>query len=398
VSASAPAPAVTDAATDAGVEGAADAAPLAPSGDVVAPEAATAAATAADVAARPGPATASAPVVSPPSVALEAPVLSRTLVVADLPFLVTAPPPLTVAEAETVARDGSGDGRAPSGARATVNPFAPVIMRAAPVPERAVPTATAQPIVTDVAVPTAPTAAAAIPGPRVTAPAPQVRTPVAAPVRDLPRALPTGAPLASTPDLLRQPQFTAERVDVTGAVTVRVPPPDPAVVASSLLPSATAARGTPPDVLVQATAPLERVDVMGVAAIRVPDAQAAAVGDGGTAGVSTTPTTTLPQILGQGGADRGDAMLGAASTNAPLAAGANALSRYLRDNAFTFTGSALGPVSVGVFRSRTSPGPIVVALGQTLPDTDIVLTDLRGYQAELTLGNMTQILVIELRR
>jgi hypothetical protein len=40
----------------------------------------------------------------------------------------------------------------------------------------------------------------------------------------------------------------------------------------------------------------------------------------------------------------------------------------------------------------------VVALGQTLPDSEIVLTDLRGQQAELTLGDTSRILVLDLRR
>jgi hypothetical protein len=82
----------------------------------------------------------------------------------------------------------------------------------------------------------------------------------------------------------------------------------------------------------------------------------------------------------------------------PLAAGATELARFLRDENFSFTGSVLGPVSVGVFRSDLDNDPLVVALGQTLPNTDIVLTDLRGQQAELRLGDSTQILTLDLRR
>ncbi len=70
----------------------------------------------------------------------------------------------------------------------------------------------------------------------------------------------------------------------------------------------------------------------------------------------------------------------------------------MRDENFSFTGSVLGPVSVGVFRSDLDNVPLVVALGQTLPDTDIVLTDLRGQQAELRLGDITQILTLDIRR
>jgi hypothetical protein len=63
-----------------------------------------------------------------------------------------------------------------------------------------------------------------------------------------------------------------------------------------------------------------------------------------------------------------------------------------------FTGSVLGPVGVAVFRSSLSQSPLVVTLGQTLPETDIVLTDLKGQQAEFTQDNDKQILILDLRR
>lgn len=87
-----------------------------------------------------------------------------------------------------------------------------------------------------------------------------------------------------------------------------------------------------------------------------------------------------------------------ASHGQPLAAGITPLSRYLRDHNVTFTGSVLGPVSVGMFHTSQSEAAIVVSLGQALPDTTIILTDLRGQQAELTLGDASQILTMELRR
>mgnify|MGYP002621472629 CR=1 FL=1 len=82
----------------------------------------------------------------------------------------------------------------------------------------------------------------------------------------------------------------------------------------------------------------------------------------------------------------------------PLVAGVTPLSRHLRDNDVTFTGMVLGPVSHGVFRSINQPRPMVVAIGQELPDTQIVLTDLRGQEAEFTLADATQSLTLDLRR
>ena len=81
----------------------------------------------------------------------------------------------------------------------------------------------------------------------------------------------------------------------------------------------------------------------------------------------------------------------------PLAAGSSDLSLYLRDQQVTFTGSVLGPVSVGIFRSANAPAPFLVPLGQTLPNTDIVLTDLTGQSAELSRNDDSQLLIL-LRR
>jgi hypothetical protein len=88
----------------------------------------------------------------------------------------------------------------------------------------------------------------------------------------------------------------------------------------------------------------------------------------------------------------------AAAPDAPMAAGVDSLSRYLRDNNVVFTGSVLGPVSVGVFRTSEAQTPLVVSLGQTLPETEIVLTDLTGMKAEFKLADSTQVLSLDLRR
>ncbi|MBA2668566.1 MAG: hypothetical protein H0U69_16195 [Trueperaceae bacterium] len=280
-----------------------------------------------------------------PVVSLEAPLtLSRNVVVADLPFLITEPPALVVDEAVDATADDAS--RNLAAARATVNPFSPVVMRVAEAPPREVPTA--QTVITEVAVPAEP---GVIPGPRITAPAPTVRAPAEAAVRDIPRALPSGTILSATPELLRQPRAPLERVDVSNVATIRVPQPE-------------------------ATAPEAAV----------------------TPRVTTAVMSTLPDVLGPHTPDAAETIAAVAGARPPLAAGTNMLSRYLRDNGYSFTGSALGPVSVGVFRSQGGPTPVVVAIGQTLPDTEIVLTALRGQQAELTLGDTSQILVLDLRR
>jgi len=82
----------------------------------------------------------------------------------------------------------------------------------------------------------------------------------------------------------------------------------------------------------------------------------------------------------------------------PLVTGSDPVARYLRDRDVRFTGSVTGAVGVGVFRTLTSDAPLVLALGQALPDSDIVLTDLQGQSAAFTLGDITHVLTLDLRR
>jgi hypothetical protein len=318
----------------------------------------------------------------PPTVVVDAPVaVGREIVVADLPFLVTEPRPLAVDEeldTEEVAQAVPVRGvTVPT--RATVNPFSPVVVRVPPAPERDIPAADRA--VTEVAVPAAPTpaeAAAAAAAARASAPTPRAVAP--APVGETAglRPLPTGTVLSSTPSLLREPRAA------TAAAPVEVPP---------------------------------------VVAVAVPDVEATVPGTDPVAGnpTASTPSNVDPEPLGAPSA-AGPASDAAATADAttdqpgavaspdaaatpptpadppPLAAGASSLARFLRDGNYAFTGSVVGPISVGVFRSDRDATPLVVAIGQTLPDTDIVLTDLRGQQAELRLGDSTQILTLDLRR
>ena len=163
--------------------------------------------------------------------------------------------------------------------------------------------------------------------------------------------------LSSTPELLREPRVgsAAEEVDFATVTAIAVPDAEPANLAAS---AAEPAQAEAPD-QVEPIAPIET--------------EAPVIADAPTP--TTTPTLTPP-----------------------LAAGATQLARFLRDQNYAFTGSVVGPVGVGVFRSDLDPAPVVVVLGQTLPDTEIVLTDLRGQQAELRLGDSTQILTLDLRR
>jgi hypothetical protein len=305
--------------------------------------------------------------------------VTRDVVIADLPFLVTEPP---AAEAEAEAET---EGPAAAGVtvptRATINPFSPVVVRTPPAPARDVPAASAAAgeVAVEVPVPAGPPPAPV----RQAAPTPRAITP-SAPSATLTRDLPSGAVLASAPDLLRQPRVgtVADRVDLPAITAIAVPDPEPAVIEAPSAP-----RPPAPVVELEPTGPITAPEP-----IAEPDpvvVQDPAAGADATAGSESGSS---------GSPSEPDARPAAVTSDPPLAVGTTRLARFLRDNDYAFTGSVLGPVSVGVFRSNLDAAPIVVSLGQTLPNTEIVLTDLRGMQAELTLGQTTQILTLDLRR
>ncbi len=302
-------------------------------------------------------------VVTPPTVVL------RDLVVDELPFLVTAPPS---PEVESEAEDEGAAARAQAARRGNINPFSPVVVQAPPAatPMQVVADAGPSPEPDVIIVDTGPdgvpvtggttassgqaaggtTTAAA--GRTVQPPTPRPLAPAPTRAADLPRPLPTGT-LPITPDILRDSR------------TVASAPTGPANLAE-------------------------------VAAVRVPtDAQAAQLPavspqDEGTA-------LAGPSVLGPGQPTAESVKVSTTNT-LPLVVGADALSRYLRDHDVRFTGTALGPLSVGVFRSKQYDQPVVLTLGQSLPDTEIVLADLRGYEAKFSLGDNTQVLSLDIRR
>jgi len=277
----------------------------------------------------------------------EVDVVGRDVVVAELPFLVTEGPAPAAAATDTEAADGEVAAGSGGQVRASINPFSPIVVQE---PAQAAGTSadtTTAPEVVDVAVPTAPsvTTVEVVP-PLPPAPAPRPLAPTATRTATLPRTLPGGT-LPVAPSLL------------TGR---RAQPAEPTPIE---LPERTAVRepegtGTAPALAVLGGDLAERIDE--------------------------------PALLAPG------AVPTAGTPDRPLVTGADDLARFLRDRNVAFTGSVVGSVSVGVFRLSGSTAPIVLALGQQLPDTAIVLTDLRGQAAEFTLGDTTHVLNLDLRR
>ena len=292
-------------------------------------------------------------------------VVTRDLVVDVLPFLVTSPPQ---AGSGQVADDAEGAGRPQVAQRSSINPFSPVVVQAPPAaPSSNVvaanePPPASSPVIEVVDAPAGPPAsqAAAVSASQpvvaeatpVAAPAPRAVTPSSTMATNLPRALPAGM-LPSTPEILRDTRSQASLV--TPVV------PDLATIAA----------------LKEPGSEQDDVELRAVAA-----------------GIPSDEVVT-PNIIG---VPQPQESAAASSSSLPLAVGADPLSRYLRDNDVRFTGTVLGPLSVGVFRSSLYGSPVVLTLGQPLPETDILLSDLRGYEARFSLGDRTQTLSLDLRR
>ena len=310
-------------------------------------------------------------------------IAERELEVAQFPFLVTEPPVITTA---AVGNDGDAVLR-PQARRASINPFSPVLAVAPVAPATPVagvaPPAT-QPnievVAVEVSVPGAPT----LPGVQrepvvetVVAPTPRPLAPPSPLAQGLPRQLPSGT-LPITPDILQTTRVPPPVVEIEPVVEI-----DPEVESVVVEPEVVRPQ---PQVIAAAAMIREPNDTV------LADLEA----------VGTTPNSgaAVPGLLGLAVVEAEPEPVAVVTPVAtvPLAAGTDLLSRYLRDNSFSFTGTVRSSISVGVFTSPLHTTPVVVSLGQTLPDTDIVLTDLRGQQAEFTLGDMTQVLTLNLGR
>lgn len=349
-----------------------------------------------------------APLTPPVVVAEGAQVVTRDLVVEELPFLVSGPPQQESADA---AADAAAGASRPAGSqRATINPFSPVVVRAPPAttPAQEVAEATPPESTPIIEVVTDPSGAPAAQAPSqsgavaqaepVRPPAPRAVAPAAGVSAELPRALPGGV-LPSTPQILRDTRSQSVEAlapTIGDLVALREPDADTAAAFApvNMAPAPTVATVPEPlgpsEVTADATQEAPGVGVGDLAALREPGSEAEVEVE--PVATDVAAATEAPEPLA---ADRPTA---SGPTTLPLVVGADPLSRYLRDNDFRFTGTVLGPLSVGVFRSAKYSEPVVLTLGQALPDTDIILSDLRGYEARFTQGERTQTLSLDLRR
>ncbi len=332
-------------------------------------------------------------------------VVARELVVSDLPFLVTEPAP------DTDPASGTAEpvqAERPATQRASINPFSPVVLAPVPeadtafagpapeavepgAPEATLPDGTGETVI-DVSIPSGPgeTAVTTVQAPGSDRPSATQR-PASVPPSTTTQAPTAPAPTAvapAPPPAAAGPAAGSEAVNGVASARAQSLPrvlPGPSL---SPVPQVLQERRSVEDI--------PQPNLAQVAIISEPDEAPAANGDLETAALASAseqaheddPRTPLQPVASRVMPSDAD----------PLVAGVTPLSRYLRDNDVSFTGMVLGPVSHGVFRSINQPRPMVIAIGQELPDTQIVLTDLRGQEAEFTLADATQSLTLDLRR
>jgi hypothetical protein len=301
-----------------------------------------------------------------PSVAA-APIAARDVELAELPFLVTEAP--VAAAEETSEETAVAETERPGEQRASINPFSPIVL--APVEAPAAIADAPAPPANDIQVVEVPSAPGTIdtvelslaesvneiveeplvaegPLPEAVLPAPTLAS--------LPRPLPMATtPVA--PEILRNMSSVPQAETLVSAETAEVP----AIIREP----------------VQAT-----------------PATPAIIGASVAGGTFDSNEVELEPV----GSLASAATSGVGANGAPLVVGASALSSYLRNNDIRFTMYASGPIAVGVFSSKQSQNPFTISLGQTLPETEFVLTSLQGKEAEFSYGQEKQLLTLDLRR
>lgn len=122
-------------------------------------------------------------------------------------------------------------------------------------------------------------------------------------------------------------------------------------------------------------------------------ANGTSTGAAGT-GTGTGVTASLPTTAPRPGTPQVITELAPLSTGTP-AETIRPLDQSIAARELAFNAVVLGPVNTAIFRSKD--GFLVVSVGQTLPDSDIVVKEVTATSATLALGNDTQTLELDKR-
>lgn len=144
--------------------------------------------------------------------------------------------------------------------------------------------------------------------------------------------------------------------------------------------------------------PIAGVNVPSVARVPAPPSRPAAPASaaGPASGAATTngtatsrPVPGTPQVITSLGQDAA----AAAGTNAAPAA--SQLEQFVQKRQLAFNAAVLGPVNTAIFRGQD--GYVVVAVGQTLPDSQVTVREVNATSAVLGLGSDLKTLELDQR-
>ncbi|WP_309570171.1 hypothetical protein [Deinococcus sp.] len=139
-----------------------------------------------------------------------------------------------------------------------------------------------------------------------------------------------------------------------------------------------------------------------VAAAPTQGATAGAAGTGGTAAGSAStggmtpastslPTPGTPQVI----RDLQTGVVSPTPTSGATSSSVSTLEQYVQDQNLVFNAVVLGPINTAIFRSKD--GYVVVASGQPLPDSKVVVGNVTATSAILNLGTDSKTLELDKR-
>ncbi|MDK2011055.1 MULTISPECIES: hypothetical protein [unclassified Deinococcus] len=107
-------------------------------------------------------------------------------------------------------------------------------------------------------------------------------------------------------------------------------------------------------------------------------------GQGGAAALPTgTPQPGTPQVISE------------VASGGGVVSATSALDSFVQTQELAFNAVVLGPVNTAIFRSKD--GYVVVAVGQTLPDSQVTVKEVTATGATLSLGNDSKTLELDKR-
>ncbi|GGN36335.1 hypothetical protein [Deinococcus daejeonensis] len=178
-------------------------------------------------------------------------------------------------------------------------------------------------------------------------------------------------------------------IPVTDGTPSVTPIPSGGPVAIGTPPAGTTPTGTTPagtDTPAPVKPPVAGVSVPGITRVpaSVPAAPTPGAGQGGAAALPTgAPQPGTPQVISE------------VASGGGVVSATSALDSFVQTQELAFNAVVLGPVNTAIFRSKD--GYVVVAVGQTLPDSQVTVKEVTATGATLSLGNDSKTLELDKR-